>query len=120
MERGNRKSVVFARYLWLYDEIAGKGPVTYETINEDWMASGLNEDGAPLPHKTFENHRLAIEEMFDLSVECDRTSNTYYIEPGVEPDFSRAALEMLNGALLFNRLQTNPNMRRFIRPEQSG
>lgn len=121
MESSKRKSVVFARYLWLYGEIVSKGPVTFETINDDWTRSTLlNESGTPMPHKTFENHRKAIEDMFNISIECDRTNNTYYIEPDSQPDFSRATMDMLNGALIFNRVHANPQMRKYIRPEQSG
>ena len=120
MESSKRKSVVFARYLWLYGEIVSKGPVTFETINDDWIRSALNETGEPMPHKTFENHRKAIEDMFNISIECDRTNNTYYIEPDSQPDFSRATMDMLNGALLFNRVHANPQMRKHIRPEQNG
>lgn len=28
---------------------------------------------------TFHNHRQAIEEMFDINIECDKRNNTYYI-----------------------------------------
>lgn len=120
MEKSNKKGVVFARYLWLYGEIAAKGPVAFATINDDWINSSLNDSCEPLPHKTFENHRKAIEDMFNISIECNRADNTYYIDPSVELDFCRATLEMLNGALLFNRVQTDPQMRHFIRVEQSG
>ena len=120
MEKSNKKGVVFARYLWLYGEIAAKGPVSFSTINDDWIKSSLNDSGDPLPHKTFENHRKAVEDMFNISIECNRADNTYYIDPTAELDFCRATLEMLNGALLFNRVQTDPQMRRFIRVEQSG
>ena len=120
MEKSNRKGVIFARYLWLYGEIVSKGPISYEALNNDWIASTLNETGDPLPHKTFENHRKAIEDMFNLSVECDRATNTYYIEPGVKLDFSKATMDMLNGALFFNRVQTNPQMHQFIRIEPNS
>lgn len=119
MESRKRKSVVFARYLWLYGEIVSKGPITFETINDDWTRSMLNETGAPMPHKTFENHRKAIEDMFNISIECNRTNNTYYIEPYSQPDFSKATMDMLNGALLFNRVQANPQMSKYIRLEES-
>ena len=119
MESSKRKSVVFARYLWLYGEIVSKGPITFETINDDWTRSMLNETGAPMPHKTFENHRKAIEDMFNISIECNRTNNTYYIEPYSQPDFSKATMDMLNGALLFNRVQANPQMSKYIRLEES-
>ena len=120
MESSKRKSVVFARYLWLYGEIVSKGPITFETINDDWTRSTLNDSGTPMPHKTFENHRKAIEDMFNISIECNRTNNTYYIEPHSQPDFSKAAMDMLNGALIFSRVHVNPEMRKYIRPEQSG
>ena len=119
MESSKRKSVVFARYLWLYGEIVSKGPITFETINDDWTRSSLNDSGAPMPHKTFENHRKAIEDMFNISIECNRTNNTYYIEPYSQPDFSKATMDMLNGALLFNRVQANPQMSKYIRLEES-
>ena len=119
MEKNN-KGILFARYLWLYGELVSKGPITYEMINEDWIYSMLNEKHDPLPHKTFENHRTALEDMFKISIECDRKTNSYFIEPGSEPDFVKATMEMLNGALLFYRIQTNPQMQKFIYPEQSG
>lgn len=97
-----------------------KGPISYEMINRDWVASTLNDAGDPLPHKTFENHRKAIEDMFNISIECDRTTNTYYVDPGTKLDFSKATIDMLNGALLFNRVQTNPQMHRFIRMEPNN
>lgn len=120
METGNKKSLIFARYLWLYGEIVGKEPVSFATINRDWMKSSLNESGNPLPHKTFENHRNAIQEMFGINIECDRSTNTYYVLQGSEPNFSKATMDMLNGALLFQRLQTNTVMHRFIKPEPCG
>lgn len=120
MELGKSKSAVFARYLWLYGEIVSKGPVSFETISDDWSHTRINKPGEPLPHKTFENHRKAVEEMFNISIECDRRNNTYYIDSEASLDYSRATMELLNGALLFNRVHANPSMRRFIRPEQSG
>lgn len=114
------KGDLFARYLWLYGEIAGKGPVTFETINNDWMHFSLNPSGEPLPHKTFENHRKSIENMFDIAIECNRSNNTYYIPEGSELIFTRATVDMLNGALLFTRVRGNEAMRKHIRPEQSG
>ena len=119
MESSKRKSVVFARYLWLYGEIVSKGPITFETINDDWTRSSLNDSGTPMPHKTFENHRKAIEDMFNISIECNRTNNTYYIEPYSQPDFSKATMDMLNGTLLFNRVQANPQLSKYIRLEEN-
>ena len=67
MEKKNKKGILFARYLWLYGELVGKGPITYYNINEDWKHSMINEDEEELPHKTFENHRTALEDMFNIT-----------------------------------------------------
>ena len=41
----------------------------------------LNLDGDDLPLRTFHNHRKAIEQMFDINIECDkRNGYTYYLE----------------------------------------
>ncbi|MDE6006239.1 MAG: WYL domain-containing protein [Muribaculaceae bacterium] len=120
MDSYRKKGYLFARYLWLYGEIANKGPITFDRINEDWIKARLNEDHEPLPHKTFENHRKGIEEMFNISVECDRSNNTYYIDCDSSLDYSSATLEMLNGALLFNRIQSDSSIGKFIRTEPHG
>lgn len=108
----------FARLLWLYGEIVSKGPISYRQISDDWQRSTLNRDGEPLMHKTFENHRKDIEDMFGIIIDCDRATNTYYVDR--HPDFAKATMDMLNGALLFNRVQSNPQMSKYIRPEQNG
>lgn len=120
MESNNKKGVLFARYLWLYGELVCKGPISYYDINEDWLRSMINEKGDELPHKTFENHRKALEDMFNISIECDRRTNKYFIEKGAEPNFAKATMEMLNEALLFYRIQAHPQVQKSIVPEQNG
>lgn len=58
--------------------------------------------------------------MFKISIECDRKTNEYFIEKGAEPNFAKATMDMLNGVLLFYRLQTNPEVQKYIVPEQNG
>lgn len=72
---------MFNRYVWLVDIIYRAGRVTFEEINKGWMRSQLNESGEELPLRTFHNHRKAIEQMFDINIECDRKGGyVYYIE----------------------------------------
>ena len=115
----NNQGYRFARLLWLYGEIAAKGPISFKQIDEDWQRSSLNRDGERFHHRTFENHRKDVEDLFNVIIECDRATNFYSLAPGSVPDFGRSTMEMLNVALLFNRVQTNPQMTRFIRPEES-
>ncbi|NDW11930.1 WYL domain-containing protein [Bacteroides sp. 214] len=74
-------SNLFNRYVWLVDIIYRRGKITFEEINEYWQRSQLNLDGEDLPLRTFHNHRQAIEQMFDINIECDKKNGyKYYIE----------------------------------------
>ncbi|MDH8702494.1 hypothetical protein M2138_001860 [Dysgonomonadaceae bacterium PH5-43] len=74
-------SNLFNRYVWLVDIIYRREKITFEEINEYWQRSLLNTDGEDLPLRTFHNHRQAIEQMFDINIECDkRNGYKYYID----------------------------------------
>lgn len=72
---------LFQRYIWLVDIIYRAGRITFEEINDRWINSGLNDLGEEFPLKTFHNHKIAIRDMFDIDIECDkRNGYVYYIE----------------------------------------
>lgn len=74
-------SILFKRYVWLVETILRTGGVTFEEINEKWNRSCLNYSGDNIPLRTFHNHRQAIEELFDVNIECDKRGGyVYYIE----------------------------------------
>jgi len=84
---GKRKSSkentsnLFNRYVWLVDIIYRRRKIKFEEINECWQRSSLNIEGKDLPLRTFHNHRQAIEQMLDITIECDkRNGYKYYIE----------------------------------------
>ena len=71
---------LFPRYIWIVDTIYRAGKITFEEINERWLCNELSE-GKKLPLRTFHNHRTAIEELFDINIECDKCNGyTYFIE----------------------------------------
>ena len=70
---------LFNRYIWLVDTIYRTGKITQEDINAKWVRNSMS-DGNPIPNRTFHNHRIAIEEMFDINIECDKSTYEYYIE----------------------------------------
>jgi len=77
----NNTSTLFNRYVWLVDTIFRRGKITFEEISNLWSRSALNETGEDLPLRTFHNHRQAIEQMFDIIIDCDkRDGYTYFIE----------------------------------------
>jgi hypothetical protein len=71
---------LFQRYIWLVDIIHRTGKISFEEINKRWLRNEMSE-GKEIPLRTFHNHRIAIEEMFDVNIECDkRNGYVYYIE----------------------------------------
>ena len=71
---------LFNRYLWLVDTIYRAGTITPDEINRKWLQCEMS-NGEEIPNRTFHNHRKAIEELFDINIECDRHNGcNYYIE----------------------------------------
>lgn len=70
---------LFNRYIWLVDTIYRNGRLSFKEINEKWMRTDFSE-GKPIPLRTFHNHREAIQDLFDINIECNKSTNEYYIE----------------------------------------
>ncbi len=71
---------LFNRYVWLVDTIYRLGKITFEEINVRWLRTQMSED-KEIPLRTFHNHRKAIEDLFDINIECDKAGGyKYYIE----------------------------------------
>ena len=72
-------SNLFNRYIWLVDIIYRNEKITLEDINSKWVIHPMS-DGNPIPNRTFHNHRTAIEEIFDINIECDLSTYEYFID----------------------------------------
>lgn len=68
---------LFDKYIWLVDTIYRAGKITFEEINERWLRSRLSE-GEDIPLRTFHNWRIAIEQVFDININCKRKGGYYY------------------------------------------
>jgi hypothetical protein len=93
---------LLGRYIWLIDTIRRYGSITREKLNELWLMSPYSE-GNPLPRRTFYNYRLAIEELFNINIECNTSTYEYYIDSG---DDRRESMTdwLLNSAAMSNVL----------------
>ena len=81
---------ILDKYIWLVDTIHQAGRITLAEINEKWHRSPIC-DGCDIPRRTFHNWKNAIQDTFDINIECDRRSGyRYYIE---HPE------DMTNGAM---------------------
>lgn len=70
---------LFNRYIWLVDTIHRSGSITLAEINRKWERHPMS-DGKQIPIRTFHNHREVIEELFDINIECNKSTYEYYID----------------------------------------
>ena len=72
---------IFKQYIWLTDTIRRAGRITLNEINKRWVKTDMS-GGLPMSRSTFNRHREAVEEMFDLCIGCSVTgkNSSYYIE----------------------------------------
>lgn len=90
------KRDLFRKYVWLIEVVRHAERITFEEINENWMKSPLNLERAPLALRTFHNHREAIEHLFGLRINCDRShGNKYFLEDCQPGENSRLKIWML-------------------------
>lgn len=69
---------LFSKYIWLIDTIKKHGKITRDEINRCWLNSPFS-NGDPLPRRTFYNYRTAIEELFNINIDCDSSTYEYFI-----------------------------------------
>ena len=74
-------SKTFNRYIWLLNTLLQHKQLSYEEINVLWKECRLG-DGAPLPLRTFHQHKNAVEELFGIKIKCNPSNAyKYYISP---------------------------------------
>ena len=70
-------SELLRKYIWLVQTFIKEGDrgLALEEILDKWEARW----GSSYSRRTFNNHRLAIEEVFDIKIECNRSSMRYFV-----------------------------------------
>ncbi len=76
------------RYVWLVDTISRYGRITLKDLNKAWLRSEISE-GKPLARRTFFHYRDGVEEMFDINIQCDKSTFEYYIDTSGEEHNAR-------------------------------
>lgn len=108
-------AVLFNRYVWLVDTIYRAGRISFEEINERWQRSSLNDTGEELPLKTFHNHKNAIQQMFDINIECDRKAGYfYYIEHAEDMERGGVRTWLLNTFAVNHLINESHHLKRRI------
>jgi len=72
-----RANEIFKQYIWLTDTIYRSGGISLQELNNRWMRTEMS-GGIPMTRATFNRHKIAIEEIFGLCIECQRKGGYYY------------------------------------------
>ena len=68
---------LFKEYIWLVNTIRRVRRITFAEINERWVESELS-GGVEMYRSTFNRHKDAIEEMFGIVIDCDKSDGYRY------------------------------------------
>ena len=70
---------LFKEYIWLVNTINQARNITLSDINKKWLKTEMS-GGVELARSTFIRHKVAIEDIFGINIECDKSNGyNYYI-----------------------------------------
>ena len=102
-------SNVINRYVWLLNTLLQHKELSLKEISNLWKNSGLG-DNKPLPRRTFQMPRDALEDLFNINIVYETTSNVYRIEDADRFKCSRACRWLLESFSVANLIQAGANM----------
>lgn len=109
---------LFKRYIWLVDTIYRANGITFKEINERWLRNSMS-GGEDLPLKTFNNHRVAIEDIFDINIVCNKKNGyKYYIENAEDMKKGGVRSWLLNTFAVNNLINESHHLKHRILFEQ--
>jgi hypothetical protein len=98
--------------IWLVDTINRNGKISFADINDKWRVGDKERKDIPL--RTFHNHRRDIEDMFDINIECEKSTNRYYVDDAEGLYNSKLKMWLLNSFSLNNILQESIDLKRRV------
>ena len=69
--------ILFREYIWLVNTIYKAGKISLSEINDKWIETDMS-GGIEFSRTTFHRHKIAIEDMFGIYIECDRKNGFKY------------------------------------------
>jgi len=112
----------FVRYFWLVDLLRRRKRLTYNEIVREWEDEcdrhGYDKKQRNLPKRTFNNHRVAVQEMFDINIDCDpHDGYRYYIENIDLLNSDELRLWFVDSFSALNQVQLHPKLEHRIQFE---
>ena len=81
------------KYIWLVDTIRSVGHISREEISRKWSYSSANEKKEPeYSESTFHRNINEIRSLFNIDIQCNRTTGQYYI---AESDLTSQTMQWL-------------------------
>lgn len=92
------------KYIWLIQTFihAGGRGLSLEELSDKWEA----RFDSSYPRRTFNNHRNAVEEVFGIRIECDRSTNRYFIDSHEDVSDENAETAWLINTFTVNNMLT--------------
>ena len=90
------------KYIWLVQTFirAGEHGLSLDEISDRWES---RFDSA-YSRRTFNNHREAVEDVFGIKIECNRSTNRYFIEAGNDVSDANAESAWLINTFTVNNM----------------
>lgn len=105
-----KTSELFKEYIWLIDLLKTYGGITFEEINEKWVQTEMS-GGVEMARSTFNRHKDAIEDIFGIYIECDRSNGyVYYIGNAKVLDDDTIQTWMLSTLSISNKINENKSL----------
>ena len=90
------------KYIWLVQTLilAGDRGLTLEELDRRWES----RFGTGYARRTFNNHREAVEELFDIRIRCNRSTSRYFISGAAGMEDSDASAAWLINTFTVNEM----------------
>ena len=106
-------AILLNKYIWLIDTIYSAGHITRDEIDRRWCRSLLSENEMSIPPRTFHRWRIAIEELFQISIEYDKWRG-YYIEDRSDIERNSMRKWLINTFAVNNLINEGQHLRQHI------
>lgn len=95
--------------IWLLDRLS-RGRMTFNEIVSEWERASVNDDTLILSKRTFLRYRNLAEELFNVSIECHKPTNEYWVDMNPMEYTDRWTLS----AVRLQNLNSIAELRRYI------
>ena len=107
---------ILKRYIWLIDLLQRRGKLTLKEISDLWDSSSLNDRHEKMNARTFHRDREKIDDIFNVSIQCDvRDGNVYYIDKSESLFGDHEYIDwLLDTFTTLNRLSLNGDLKKRV------